>query len=49
MYFLKKDRYGNHVLTKEGERLYQQIVRPPRQHGKPRRFHPPRLAASRPA
>ena len=50
MYFLKKDRFGNHVLTKEGEKLYAKfIVHPPRQHGKPRRFHPPILAASHPA
>ena len=35
MYFLKKDRYGNHVLNKEGERLFMKhIVKPPRQHGR---------------
>ena len=35
MYYLKKDRFGNHVLNKEGERLYAKlIVKPPRQHGR---------------
>ena len=35
MYFLKKDRFGNHVLNKEGEKLYAKLlVKPPRQHGR---------------